>query len=211
MKRSRLLPMKLQLFAEGGTGGGESGSEGQAGSNQNTQQNARQQTETPAFDYKKLAGIISGKQTEAEGTILKNYFKQQGLSKEEADQAIAAFKAEKAKNTPDINALQTQLTETKKATEQAMIEKEAMIAALGLGLDIKTAPYVIKLADLSNVMVQDGKIDTENVKKALNKVLEDVPQLKTNTQATGGFRIGGQGESQNGTTNEEQLNAVFGV
>ena len=210
MNRHRLLPMKLQLFAEGGTGG-ESGSEGQARNDQSTQQNAEQRTETPTFDYEKLAGIISGKQTEAEGTILKNYFKQQGLSKEEADQAIAAFKAEKVKNTPDINALQTQLTEAKRATEQAMIEKEAMIAALGLGLDVKAAPYVIKLADLGNVIGQDGKIDTENVKKALNKVLEDVPQLKTNAQATGGFRIGGQGENQNGTANEEQLNTAFGV
>lgn len=201
------LPMKLQLFAENPTG---SENNEQAGSEQNRQQNTAHET-APAFDYEKLANIIAGKQSVTEDTILKNYFKQQGLSKEEADQAISAFKTEKAKNTPDVNVMQTQLAETKKAADQAIIEKEATIAALGLGLDVKSAPYVIKLADLSNVMGEDGKINAENVKSALKKVLEDVPQLKPNAQTTGGFQIGGQGNSQNNQTTDEQLNAVFGV
>lgn len=44
-------------------------------------------------------------------TALKAYFNQQGLSQEEAEQAMATFKAEKAKNTPDVTGMQTQLAQ----------------------------------------------------------------------------------------------------
>lgn len=71
---------------------------------QKTQQGTTQQT-TPEFDYDKLASLIAGKQTVTEDTVLKSYFKQQGLSEDEMKQAINSFKETKAKNTPDVSAL----------------------------------------------------------------------------------------------------------
>lgn len=76
---------------------------------QTQQQTEAQQAQTgsaPAFDYDKLAGILAGRQAANEESVLKGYFKQQGITGEEAAQAIAAFKAEKAKNTPDLASLQ---------------------------------------------------------------------------------------------------------
>ena len=75
----------------------------------NTQQTNPEQAGTngsqpkePTFDYEKLASLITGKQTVAEDTVLKSYFKQQGLSEDEMKQAISSFKEQKAKNTPDV-------------------------------------------------------------------------------------------------------------
>ena len=69
-----LFPLNLQFFAgEGGEGGDGAG----AGTGTGGQV---QQQQVPQFNYQKLADIINGKQTVAEDTILKNYFKQQGLS-----------------------------------------------------------------------------------------------------------------------------------
>lgn len=48
------------------------------------------------IDYEKLAGLINGKQSVAEDTVLKSYFKQKGLSADEMEQAIATFKEQKA-------------------------------------------------------------------------------------------------------------------
>ena len=64
MKSKEKLSLNLQFFAE------EPGNE-EAGTN------AGQQTQNSvqAFDYEKLASIINGKQTVAEDTVLKNYFK----------------------------------------------------------------------------------------------------------------------------------------
>jgi hypothetical protein len=204
MKKS-LLPMNLQLFAEDPAGG--AGGQGDpAGTGQSSTAGA-----APAFDYDKLAGIITGKQTVTEDTILKNYFKQQGLSQEEAAQAMQTFKAEKAKNNPDVTAVQAQLAQVQAAAEKAEIEKLATLEAVGLGIDVKTLPYVLKMADLSSVKGQDGKVNQDAVKNALNKVLEDIPQLKPVTGSNQGFQIGGAAGSQNNKPDDAALKAAFGL
>lgn len=202
------LAMDLQYFAEAGDAAGT-----QEGTRNGQQQNNQNQ-QTPSFDYEKLASIISGKQTVAEDTVLKNFFKQQGLSQEEMNQAIRAFKEEKAKNTPDVGRIQTELTETQALAKQATIEKEAILEAVTLGLDSKTIPYILKLADLSSVMGEDGKINKEALKNALNKVLEDVPQLKPSQQQNNGFQIGNSNQQNNNNNNNatnDELKAAFGL
>ena len=88
------VPMNLQKFAEGGSGDG--GGAGGSAANGGTPPAGVQQT--PQFDYDKLASLIAGKQTVTEESVLKGYFKQQGLSKEQMDQAIASFKQQQAAN-----------------------------------------------------------------------------------------------------------------
>lgn len=207
--RKTLLPMKLQFFAEGDGASGQGDSNNQQMQTQQNQQN--QQGTEPAFDYDKLANIIAGKQSVAEDTVLKGYFKQQGLSQEELNQAIQSFKAEKAKNQPDVTAIQTQLAKAQALAEKAEIERLATIEAVGLGIDVKTLPYVLKMADLSNVKGNDGKVNQEAVKNALNKVLEDVPQLKPSTSTNQGFQIGGVAGDQNNKPDEAALKAAFGL
>ena len=158
---------------------------------QTAQQTGTQQSNTqqagPAFDYDKLASIIAGKQSVAEDTTLKGYFKQQGLSKEEADQAISAFKQQKEANTPDVAALQTQAAQAQQIARQEQMKTAATLAAVAMGIDAKNIPYVLKMADLSQVQGEDGKINDETLKAALEKVLEDVPALKTKVAEAKGF------------------------
>lgn len=187
----------------------DNGGAGGSGEPTPVQQTAQQTTQpqTVQFDYEKLAGIIQGKQTVAEETVLRNYFKEQGLSQDEAKQAIATFKAEKAKNTPDVGAMQTQLAQAQSAAQQAQLQSAATMQAVALGIDAKTIPYVLKLADFSQAVGQDGKISDEALKTALNKVLEDVPALKPQTQQSTGFTQVGVSGSQpqtSQTTNTPQ-------
>lgn len=173
----------------------------------------------PAFDYEKLANIIQGKQSVAEDTVLKNYFKQQGLSQDEATQAIAAFKQQKAAQQPDVATMQAQLTQAQTTAQQAQaavlqaqLQSAATMAAVGLGIDAKTIPYVLKLADLSGAVGQDGKINEDAVKSALNKVLEDVPALKPQASgATGFVQVGASGGGQTAANNEDALKKAFGL
>lgn len=204
MKKT-LLPMRLQFFAEG------DGASGQSDANNQQTQSQQQQGQAPAFDYDKIANIIAGKQSVAEDTVLKSYFKQQGLSQEEMNQAIQTFKTEKAKNNPDVTVIQTQLTQAQALAEKAEVERLATIEAVGLGIDVKTLPYVLKMADLSNVKGNDGNVNQEAVKNALNKVLEDVPQLKPSTGTNQGFQIGGGANDQTNKPDDAALKAAFGL
>lgn len=220
MKKKSFLPMDLQFFAESAPAGGAAAGSGQgaAGASQTSQSGGPDGAGVPGFDYDKLASLIQGKQTVAEDTVLKNYFKQQGLSQEEASQAIAAFKQQKAAQQPDIAAVQAQLTQAQTAMQQAQaaalqaqIQSAATMAAVSLGIEAKTIPYVLKMADLSQVVGQDGKINEETIKSALNTVLEAVPALKPQAAGTAGFiQVGASGGSAASATDDE-LDRIFGV
>ena len=191
---SKKIPMKLQIFAE---------------PPQPPEQNPANPAQTsegqsaPAFDYDKLANLIAGKQSVTEESVLKGYFKQQGLSKEQMDQAIAAFKQQQADKQPDVAGMQNQITETQNqltqaqaAVQKAQIESAAM-TAVSLGIQAKTIPYVLKMADFSQAIGQDGKVSEEALTAAINKVLEDIPALKPQADTKSGFmQIGTGGNPQ---------------
>ena len=193
MKRDS-LPLKLQFFAEPGE---PSNPPANNPPTNNPPANNPTSNQPPTFDYEKLASLINGKQSATEDSVLKGYFKQQGLSKEEAEQAISAFKQQKAANEPNVKELQAQSAQAQQMALNAQIENKALLMHQELGVDLSTIPYLMKLADMSAV-VTDGKIDDEKLKEALNKVLDDVPQLKGNKeQAQQGFRQVGAGQQIN--------------
>ena len=203
------FPMNLQLFADpaGGqepaAGGQEStaGGTGGAASGQGVQ-----------IDYGKIQQMLEGTLAAKEDTALKAYFKQQGLSQQEVEQAIAAFKQQKAANQPDVGAMQTQLSQAQAEAQEAQIQSAATMAAVSLGIDAKTIPYVLKMADLGQVMGQDGKINEETLKNALNKVLEDVPALKPQAVGSTGFvQVGAASGNQTGGASDDVLKAAFGL
>jgi hypothetical protein len=208
MKYGRLMPM---FEADGANGSGGAGTDG-GGTTQTQQTGTTQPTTTTTIDYDKLAQLVSGKQTATEDSVLKGYFKQQGLSKEEMSQAIATFKQQKEASTPDVNAMQTQLAQAQATAQKAVIENAATMSAISMGLDAKTIPYVLKMADLSQVVDKDGKINDETMKNVLNKVLEDVPALKPQTEQSSGYvQVGATGNGQQQAATDEALKKAFGL
>lgn len=204
------FPMNLQLFAE--PAGGDGGSSAPASGQQTPPAGGTPQT-PPAVDYERIQQMLNGTLAAKEDTALKAYFKQQGLSQQEAEQAIATFKAEKAKNQPDVSAMQAQLAQAQAAAQQAQIQSAATMVAVGLNIDAKALPYVLKMADLNQAVGQDGKINEETIKNALNKVLEDVPALKPQPAGASGFiQVGAPGGGgQQGTPNQDALKKAFGL
>lgn len=201
--------MNLQLFAEGGEGGN---GDQNTGNQQNQQQTGQQQNQTGGIDYDKIQAMLDTATAKKENAVLKSYFQQQGMTEEEAKQAIEAYKANKQSQQPDVSTIQAQLQQAQALASQAEIEKLATIEAIGLGIDIKTLPYVLKMADLSNVKGTDGKVNQETLKNALNKVLEDVPALKPVNQGNAGFQIGGSGgNNNNNQTSDDALKKAFGL
>lgn len=202
---NRLLPLNLQLFAEPGAGGAGDTQVTTPPTGTQPQGNTTQPT-APQIDYEKIAQLVAGKQAATEESVIKGYLKQQGLTKEQMEQAIATFKQQQAANTPDVGALQTQLAQAQAAAQKAAIDSAAMMTAVSLGLDQKTIPYVLKMADLSQVMGQDGKINDETLKNSLNKVLEDIPALKPQASGSTGFiQVGAAGSDQQPPTVNEPL------
>ena len=74
------------------------GTAGQAQQATNQQKQGTQQAEPPAIDYGKIQQMLDGALAAREDTALKAYFKQQGLSQQEAEQAITTFKQQDRKS-----------------------------------------------------------------------------------------------------------------
>lgn len=186
--KNRTLPFKLnlQFFAE-------------PSNPEPTPAPTNSQSNNPApvtVDYDKIQKMLDGTLAAKEDTALKAYFKQQGLSQEEAEQAMASFKQQKEANKPNVAALQNQAATAQKAMIRSQIENKALLMHQELGVEIGTVSYLMKLADLSGVTEQDGTINDEKLKEAFNKVLEDVPQLKKQQeQVQQGFRQIGAGQN----------------
>lgn len=206
----KTLPMNLQFFAEGGgqNAGGNNGQAGQQG-NQNNQQ-------TAGVDYDKIQAMLDNATAKKENAVLKSYFQQQGLSEDEISQAIATFKQNKQQQTEqqqNANAnLQNEVAAAQKVAEQAQIELAATKVAMTLGIEAKTLPYVLKMADFSKVKGVDGKVSEDNIKASLEQVLKDVPALKPSMENNAGFQIGAPGNNGNGNPgNDDAIRKLFGL
>ena len=121
------------LDPDGSQGGAPAGEQ----TNQQSQQNA-----APQIDYGKIQQMLDGTLAAKEDTALKAYFKQQGLSQQEVEQAIATFKEQKAANQPNVEALQQAATAAAEA-RQAHIQQATTMAAVGLGISVTSIPYVL--------------------------------------------------------------------
>jgi len=207
--------MNLQLFAEpaGGAGGAGTGAEPPAGGTGGQNPPSPTQNQTPTIDYAKIQQMLDGTLQAKEETALKAYFKQQGLSQQEAEQAMAAFKQQKAANQPDVGAMQTQLAQAQEEAKQAQLQAAATMAAVSLGIGTRAIPYILKMADFSQAVGQDGKINEETLKNALNKVLEDVPALKPQVAGSTGFvQVGASGNGgQQQSPSDDALKKAFGL
>lgn len=182
------------------------------GSSKDNPATGQQGQQTASIDYDKIKSMIDKGTQQREDSILKSYFQKQGLTEEEVNQAISAFKQQKADSTPDVAGLQTQLQTLQAQAQQAVIEKDAALEAIGLGLDTKQVPYILKMADFSKAIGEDGKTNPEALKEAINKVLEDFPQLKPQKQEIKGFqKVGVSGEGDNSQNMNDALKAAFGL
>lgn len=190
------------------------GNENNNAQNAAGQNNANQIANNNAIDYEKIQAIVEGRNAKTEDSILKSYFQQQGLSADEMKTAIEDFKTTKAQKAQQAS-LNEQRIQNENATLRAQIQQMkvnevANKCALEIGVDPKTIPYLIRMADLTGAVGQDGKISEEAVKTAFNSVLEALPQLKGSSQQdnTGFQKIGG--ENNNKTPDiQDRLKEIF--
>lgn len=186
-----------------------------ANSNQNAQNAAGQNNNanqpnnnSNGIDYNKIQEMIDGRNAKTEDSVLKSYFQKQGLSQEEIESAINTFKTQKANQAnaqnKELTDTQASLQKTQLENQRLRIEKKAYDFVDELNVDIKTMPYLLKMADLNNCADKDGNVLEDTLKTALQKVIDDVPGLKKQVQGTIGITVGA--DTNNGTNSN---NGVF--
>ena len=170
-----------------------------------------QAQEQTAIDYDKLASILDGRQKANEESVLKGYFKEQGLTGDEMAQAIDSFKAQRKAQQPDVPAMESRINELETKLRVQQVENAVTTEAVKMGIDPKVIPYLARMADLTDVGGE--QVDPQKVSAALAKVLDDVPQLKPQPQEQQGFRVGGSGdkEGEQPKADDAALKRAFGI
>lgn len=157
-------------------------------------QPAATQPAAPAVDMDKLADILDKKLSVTEKGVMKSYFEQQGLSSEEAAQAIEQFKTGRqqaqAQQGEELSKAQQALQAAQQELSRMKLENAARRQAAALNLDEKSADYALRLADLSGAVGQDGAISEESIKAALEQVLKDIPALVPKSDGSGFRDVG---------------------
>lgn len=210
--------MNLQLFAEPGAANSGTGTEAQT----TATETAGDTTKTISMD--EAERIATDRASRAEQAAMKSYLQQQGMTEDEIKEAITSHKASKAAKAEadkgNLTAVQkraeeaeAKLTAAEKAANARIISTEAKIMARDLGVSKESLSYVLRLADLSMVTVDaNGDPDAKALEAAINKVLTDVPALKsTEQQPASGFKIGADGASNATGADDAKLRASFGL
>lgn len=204
MKNLFKFPLNLQLFAEPNNSGNP-GSEPSAQGNQGF-----------AIDYDKMAEAINKRASQTADNVLKGYLKQQGLSGEELDQAISAYKTKKKED--DANAKQAQedmKIENQRLKAQILnsnIDSKLSALAAAEGISMEKMPFLLKLVERNNLTNDKGEILEDKVKEAMNNVLKAFPDFKESTQGSEGFRkVGSSGSQGQKTELDKELDAIFGI
>lgn len=207
---NKLFKLNLQLFAEPGGEGTGGGAGNEPGAQGGTQQ-------TGSIDYGKIEEIIDKHSSKTQDNVLIGYLKQQGLSGEELDQAVANYKSQKEQAA--IQAQQEQ--ENMKLENQRLkaqilnsnIDSKLSSLAAAEGINADKIPFLAKLIDRNGLADKKGNILEDKVKEAMNAVVKAFPDFKGNDQQNnGGFQqIGSSGSNQSTNTVDDKLDAIFGV
>lgn len=167
--------LNIQLFAEGGEGGTGEGTPPTPGT-----------PPTVEIDYEKLAKVVAGREQAAGDAALKGYFKDQGLSKEECDSAIAAYKQSKADKKKEEDDRYQQIIKENEAYKKAealkIIKDSAKAVAKELNVREDRFDKLFKLSDTSRFSKADGSVDKEAIKAEFEEQLKDLPEFTQKKQ-----------------------------
>ena len=198
MRNYLRYPLNIQLFAEDGSGGEGGDTGAQAGA---------QVTATQQIDYDKLAEVVSKRSAGTEDKVLQGYFKQQGLTPEQASEAMNQYKqAQATKQQEEAQRIQTMQQENAQLKARILNSQiDAKVAELAGTLGVQAE-------DRANATKEDGTLNDDNIKTAIETVLKAFPDFKSTTQAGGFQQIGGGNQGTAGGNGvDDQLDNIFGV
>lgn len=165
---------------KGGDQGNDDGDDGKGGKGKKGGDDGK-----PFATFKDEKSFMSRVGREAK-KIQSEMLKALGIENEEALKKIIEEKKaadEKAKTELEKaneakTAAEKRAADAEAKANDALKTAEAKVLAVELGVDPKKVNYLMKLANLAEVEVKDGVVDTEAMKEAIEAVLEDIPELK---------------------------------
>ena len=183
--------MNLQLFAEPGAANSGTSEPAEQTTAVTTPPTAGSEPGTPGKTYTEaeIEALVTDKATKKADAIAKSLYQQNGMTEEQAAEAVKDFKAKQAAKAEaekgDLTAMQKKAEEAKAEVEKAkadafndLIDARTESIAKDLGIDLAKLPYV--RLDFSKVGKDEaGKPKKDDIKAVLEAALTAMPDLKS--------------------------------
>lgn len=203
MKNINPYKLNLQLFAEDSAGTSATNpGEGQTSVN------------STAIDNGRIEQIVNSRAD----SIIKSVMKQHGLSGDELDAALKAYKEQKTQQSESekkrISDMEIRLKEYEAKEIDYKINSSLHKLANDEGVSLDKIPYLEKLISKEGLVDEKGNVKEDAVKEQMNAVLKAFPDFKgsSNNQGEAGYQqIGGAGGNGSSNTVDAQLDAIFGI
>jgi len=196
-----LKNINLQLLAEPAAGDPGSGGTPPAATPPAASSTPPASVTFTADQLAEIDRITTERTTRASQAALKSYFQQQGMTEEQAAEAIRTYKDTKAKELPP-SAAEAIAAEKKRADDaiaaanMTLIKASAQVMAAtpDIGVRADRIETVLSMAKLGEIKVTDNVVDQAAVKAALEAVVKQFPEWKATSQTNQpGFQVGGNG------------------
>lgn len=172
-------------------------------------ENIQNENNAPEIDYNKLADIITKGTQSKEDAILKSYFQQVGMTKEEVGEAVKAYKEKQASKANEekqnIENLRNELNSLKSTLKNERLNNTVNSISKELGLDEKALKAVKKLCDFDTLTKDE--VDGAKIKETFVNTLREYPGL---IGKVADEKIGTP-KSQDDVMINEKLDELFGI
>lgn len=208
MKEVLKYPLHIQFFADDGA----QPNTGDGNDNNGASPSAQGANSSVSIDYDKIADVLDKRGSQAQYAALKGYLKEQGVSADEMDKAIKEFKDKKEADKQSKEKEQADMLAENQCLKLQIqnIEIDKKISELAEGVSAEKLPFLIKVIDKKDMIKQDGSIDDEKVKSAIEEVLKAFPEFKSTQQSNSGFQqIGAKSGDKAGI--QDLLDQAFGI
>ena len=166
------------------------------------------------IDYNKLAEVVAGREQAAGDAALKGYLKSQGLSKEDCDKAISAYKEAEKTKQKERDAEYQKIIDENRAYKQAEAMKAVKDTAKAVAKELNVRDdrfdKLFKLSDTSKFAKEDGKIDKDAIKAEFEEQLKDLPEFTSKKRIVISSGDGFNGKPREATDAEEYRKQKYG-
>ena len=146
--------------------------------------------------------------------VAKSILKSNGMEDDEIKTFIESYRAKKKEaedsKINELELLKSENESLKKSIYQTKLNDELNKLANELNFDSKYTSQIIKLADMSGVR-NKGEVNSEKLKEAVNKVLEECEVFKNTKKTESGFtKIGSEKKEETDNT-YDKVRAAMGL
>lgn len=204
--KNELMPLELQLFAEGGEVDNANNTDnGTVENPQDAKDDGKKETDKKVEEKKYTDKELNDISLKNEQKALAKQLKDLGIDDiEKAKSILAKAREDEEKNKSVDEKTQDAIKRAEKATLEA-INAKIENALLRKNIKEEKITRAVRLVDKKNILDKDGSLDESKLNTEIEDLLKDFPELITKTEENKkGFKIGDDGK-------EEQKDELAGM